>query len=410
MSQLHVLSVNDFADVRGGIDQIVLEGLKSLLARGHRVTLFSGAGQPEPGLISHPRFRSVGLGGCDILSDKNRLRAAVQGFWNSNASGILDSTLAASRGDRLIVHVQGWTKVLSASVIAKVIERKIPLVVSLHDYFVACPNGTFFDFGEGQVCRRNPMGLGCLKTHCDRRNYGHKLWRVVRHSIQMGFGGMPSRVKHFIVTSRFSEKIYVPFLPAESKRYMVRNPIDVVRETRVDVARKRNLVFVGRLCREKAPEDFAEASKNLSFDALLVGDGELREAVLRRNPRAQIKGWVGRDAVHQNLRTARAFVFPSIWYEAQPLAPLEAMALGVPLIVSDASAASDYVKDGVNGFVYPAGNIEALERTLKKLEDDPLVDAMGLKAYEEYWSNPPTVEHHGEALESVYRAVLSESG
>ena len=60
-------------------------------------------------------------------------------------------------------------------------------------------------------------------------------------------------------------------------------------------------------------------------------------------PQARFLGWRSPQEVRSLLRAARALVFPSVWYEGQPLSVYEALALGTPVIVSDLCAGREAV-------------------------------------------------------------------
>ena len=63
-------------------------------------------------------------------------------------------------------------------------------------------------------------------------------------------------------------------------------------------------------------------------------------------------------------------VFPSLWYEQFAITPLEAMALGVPVLVSDVARGATIVEDGVTGRFFPAGDPSVLAAALRELLSD----------------------------------------
>ena len=69
-----------------------------------------------------------------------------------------------------------------------------------------------------------------------------------------------------------------------------------------------------------------------------VGDGPLAAELRAKYPDARMLGWQKPEDARAAIRNARALVFPSLWYEGQPLTVLEAKALGTPVIVSDGCA------------------------------------------------------------------------
>ena len=109
------------------------------------------------------------------------------------------------------------------------------------------------------------------------------------------------------------------------------------------------------------------------------------------------------------MRRARALVFPSVWYEGQPLTVYEALAVGTPVIVSDACAGREAVSDGETGLWFRSGDAESLAGRLRAVQDDALAARMSRAAYSQYWAAPLTMERHLDALAGVYAAVLREA-
>ncbi len=100
--------------------------------------------------------------------------------------------------------------------------------------------------------------------------------------------------------------------------------------------------------------------------------------------------------------------FPSTWYETGGLVVLEALAQGVPVIVSRNTAAADFVVDGGNGFVVDPGDVEALAARLSALAEDAVAQRMGRDAYARYWAEPQTTEVHVAGLMKIYETILSQ--
>ena len=287
---MHIVIVNDFAFVNGGASQIALAGARGLAEKGHRITFFAAVGPVDKTLLGHRNIDVHCLGQLDVLRDPNRLRAMSQGIWNTKAARALDELLARAEPRETVVHFHVWIKALTASILAKPKRRGIASVVTLHDYFCACPNGTFYDYQANQICHRTPLSMACTFRQCDRRNYGHKLWRVLRQHAQRRLGQFPSSGRHFIIYSNLGETILRPFLPAGARVYRVGNAIDFPKQPAANVALNRHFTFVGRFDNEKAPQHFARAAASLGVDARFVGDGELRAKSPRFAPRRKSPG------------------------------------------------------------------------------------------------------------------------
>jgi glycosyltransferase involved in cell wall biosynthesis len=401
---LQVVIVNDFAHVNGGAAEVALSSAAALAGRGHEVTVLAAV-PPVAAELLESGVHVVLTDQFDIKSDPNRLRAAVQGIWNPRAARQTGRVLAQCDPKRTVVHVHGWCKALSSSVVREAAGLGFRVVLTLHDYFYTCPSGGFFNFPQERICHLRPLSAQCILENCDRDGYAQKLWRSLRQEVQNTLGRFGD-IRFFITLSDFSEEILRPLLPPNAELYRVPNPINIERRAAVDVARNQQFVSVGRMSAEKGLTLLAQAAADLGCDLTLIGDGPSRQEVSSLYPRARVTGWLSKHEVAQHLGRARALVFPSIWYEAQPLVVGEAAALGIPAIVPDQCAAREWVVDGVTGLWFESGNLGDLKDKMVKLRDAETAGRMGRAAYDRYWRSPATMAKHLESLEACYRSVL----
>ncbi|GAB1723634.1 MAG: glycosyltransferase [Nitrospira sp. CR1.1] len=401
-----ILVLNDFAYVNGGSAQVALASAKALASRGYKVILFAAVG-PISIDLQQPNLSTICLGQHEIVEDPNRLRAFVQGMWNFRASREMALLLKQLSPATTIVHVHGWTKALSASVVRQAAVRGFRVVCTLHDYFSACPNGAFFHYPKGEACHLRPLSLSCIASACDKRNFGHKIWRVVRQIVQQRMGRLPGCVQQFIVPSRLCQGVLRETLPPRSTTHVVRNPIDMPKCDPVTVEDHSAYIFVGRLAREKGCLLLALAGQKTGYPVTFVGEGECRKSIEQELPSAEITGWCDRPELMQALSKARVLVAPSLCYETQGLAVVEAAALGIPAIVPDTSAARESVADGVTGLWFKGGDLEDLAAKMRVMRDDQTVRRMGRAAYHRYWSSPDHLESHIDRLEEMYEKALA---
>lgn len=405
---LDVVVINDRAAVRGGTDRVALSEAVGLARRGHRVTLIAGSEKPDPELLAAGvEVRSTGQ--YSTLEDPRRVRAAVQGAWNLRAQRMVREALGSADGRRRVVHVHGFVKILSASAVRAAIDSGLPTIATLHDYFLACPNGGFFDYRQSRVCHLRPMSARCVATDCDARAYAHKLWRVGRSAVQEHLGRAPAGLQRLIAPSALAAEVMRPHLDPRVTIDILPNPVQVVRQPPVEVARYEPFVLVGRLQQDKGGVLFARAARKANVPAVFVGAGDQEAAIRRANPDAELTGWLDPGPAAAALRGARANVSPSLVYETQGLAALEAAAQGVPSIVSDVSAAREAVEDGITGLWFASGDADHLAEQLARLHCDPeLAARMGQAAYARFWSAGLELPIHLERLERIYRSVLAE--
>jgi glycosyltransferase involved in cell wall biosynthesis len=143
---------------------------------------------------------------------------------------------------------------------------------------------------------------------------------------------------------------------------------------------------------------------------MMVGDGALLPELKERYPQVRFTGWLNGEGIRNAVRGARALVFPPLWYETLGLVVIEAAAEGVPAIVADRCAATDYIRAGVNGLHFTQGSVESLARQMSAIvRNDELATRLGRAAYDWYWQQPWTAERHVTDLMRVYREVAGSS-
>ncbi len=327
---------------------------------------------------------------------------------NPRVLRLLEEMLASANPARTVVHVHGWTKALSSSIFDAVLGAGFPLVVTLHEYFLVCPIGSLYLHGARAICRKRPLSLDCIACDCDSRNYAHKAYRVARQFVQRDYVGVPRRLKNLVTVSEFSRRVLAERMPGTPPIEVLRNPIAVDRSPRTAAVANRPYAYVGRLSAEKGATLFAAAAREASVEAVFVGDGEDRASIARINPDARIVGWVDHSAVLDHLRSARAVVLPSLWYETFGLVVLEGAALGIPAIVPAGTAPSDLVDDGGTGSWFARGDVDDLTRVLRLHEDDAVTERMSERTYDAYWANPATLDEHVDGLMRIYERTLTD--
>lgn len=143
------------------------------------------------------------------------------------------------------------------------------------------------------------------------------------------------------------------------------------------VPEAKRLVCVGRLCEQKGQVLLVHAlgqlaARGVAFELVLVGDGEMRgevEEAARHygiEERVRITGWATGDVVRDEIRAARAFVLPS-FAEGLPVAIMEALAMGRPVVSTYIAGIPELVVPEKNGWLVPAGHVDALAAALEQV-------------------------------------------
>lgn len=193
-------------------------------------------------------------------------------------------------------------------------------------------------------------------------------------------------VSHATMNKGLSQRIGTPL------QYRVINPAileehfkDAVNDTvriKKDLGIDETSPVVGTVCcfkPQKAPLDFVEVAQRVHErlpDArfVMVGDGVLMGRV-KRSVRDKgltgvfhLLGW--REDVSQIIALFDVFVLTSLW-EGLPMVHAEAMSKGKPIVATSVDGTPEVVRDGVNGFLSPPGDVEGLAEKVLGLLDDP---------------------------------------
>ena len=175
------------------------------------------------------------------------------------------------------------------------------------------------------------------------------------------------------------------------------------------------LLYVGRLDHRKGIDTIIRALPLLPAEATLelVGQGEAAELERLRTLGAELGvlhrltfGSAERSALRERYQAADALVFPSTWDEPFGLVPLEAMACGTPVVATGRGGSAEFLADGVNCLLFPAGDEAALAAALHRLAAEaPLRAALveaGLST-----ADGLTIEHLAATLEAWHVAAAA---
>ena len=173
-------------------------------------------------------------------------------------------------------------------------------------------------------------------------------------------------------------------------------------------ASRLNLLFLGRLDRQKGFDILLDAASRLSIGVHfhVVGSSvrEFDAAAQAVPANMTLYGWQSRDVAASFIAASDAVVMPSRW-EGLPLVALEAMRAGKPILASDRSAMPEIVTDDVNGRLFPIVDGAALANLIRELSSDDLRrwGAAGRTRFEQEF----TVERQSAEILDLYTKVLA---
>jgi glycosyltransferase involved in cell wall biosynthesis len=171
--------------------------------------------------------------------------------------------------------------------------------------------------------------------------------------------------------------------------------------------------YLGRLSHEKGLDILIRAVAKLETGRLLiVGDGpeadDLKALALELGTsRVEFAGYRSGEELKRILAESQFLVLPSRWYENLPFAVMEAFASSKAVVASRIGGIPEMVDDGVNGLLFPPGDVEALAACLRRmLGDRGAREEMGRRGREKA-ERLYGRERHYARIEGIYREVIA---
>lgn len=378
---MKVLLVNKFLYPAGGAEAVMFLVWRTLEADGHTVIPF-GMAHPRNILTAYDKFLAPEVSYRQPLGLRARVAAARAIWYSPQARDRLKRLLAETQPD--IAYVHNIYHQLSPSILEALQEAGIPAIMTLHDYKLACPNYRLYT-GGSPCTRCVGNGFHHAVIHCCVQGSRIKsLVCAMENTLHRRRGAYRS-VAYFIAPSRFLYDIMTRAGLPESRLLHWPNPVGLP-----PVPRSRDagyILYSGRLVPEKGLWTLMRAAQRLpQAEIRLAGEGPLRpelEAWCLHQGLSNIRflGFVPPEDLAGLIREARCLVMPSEWYENCPMAVLEALAHGVPVVASHIGGLPEYVTHGQEGLLVPPGDDAALAEALSLLLSNPVqAAAMGRAA------------------------------
>ena len=349
----NVVVINDFDYIQGGASKVAIQTANMLVESDKNLNVYFFSAVHSYDTILDKRVINICTNQNEALREKNKIKGFFNGIYNHKAKKELKKLLKTLNKEETILHVHGWTKALSSSVFDIAFKMNFKVVLTMHDYFTACPNGGYFNYKKNEICHLKPLSWKCIKCNCDSRNYLFKLYRILRQFVQNKVVKLNDKLTDVISISDFSEKILKETLNKNTKIHRVYNPIDLDKNPKkVDYTKNKYFLYVGRVSKEKGVDIFCEAITAAKVKGVVVGDGSELQSLKEKYKEIEFVGWKNPEEVKKYMQGAKALIIPSRWYEGAPLTPLEAMQYGIPVITSDCNATVDYIEEEKNGYCF----------------------------------------------------------
>jgi glycosyltransferase involved in cell wall biosynthesis len=403
-----IVVISDQSMARGGAEALAIASVILFREASLNVTFFVG----DDGIA--PELKDTGAEIVAVNNGHNlkarKLNAITNGLYAPASRRVMAAWIAVHDDEGVVYHVHSWSKLLSPALFdaLKPVRRRV--IIHAHDFFMICPNGAFMNFAREEPCELIPMSAACITTNCDKNNYAEKLWRVARQKIREILFDAQSPPLTYLLVHRGMARFFQAVGIADEQLHVVPNPIDAPLRDRVQAEHNTKICFIGRLDPEKGAWDAALAARGAGVALTIIGDGVQRMRIETEFPDVEITGWCTPAQVTAHLQTARLLVVPSRWRETFGMVVVEALRLGIPVIVSaKALIAADVAASGA-GLAADTEDIAAFTALLRRLsQDGAAVQAMSEKAQAAASQLTLTPQEWRDSLLSHYERVLARA-
>lgn len=362
----------------------MFDEMKWLQEAGHEVAHFSAA-HPENDASPWSDYfvPYLEIGENTTLTRRQKVLAAQRMFWNREAARRFKHLV--SDFQPTIVHVHGIHRQISPSILAAARQADIPVVQSLHDYHPICPADDLL-LGGSVACeppRCGPLNvIPCVFYQCVQHSTLKSGLAAAELTWRRSAVHLESLVDAFISPSRYLARIVAAGGIRRRPIHILPNAIPSEPYSGGGRA-NASFVYAGRLSREKGLSTLLRAVERARVSLLVAGTGPLHDSLAAAAPpNVRFLGRLGGEEVSGLLAGCRAAVVPSEWAENAPMAVLEPMALGRPVIASRIGGIPEQIRDGVDGILVRAGDELELAAALRILaEDSDLADRLGRSAH-----------------------------
>ncbi len=386
---MKILLVHNHYKYSGGEDVVFSAEKKLLESYNHYVTTYEDTNNHVKGL--------------------EKIHGAANAIWSYSSANKIQSILEVEKPD--VVHFHNIFFNLSPSVFWACKKSDIPVVQTLHNYRMICPAATLFRKKRiCEKCQGTFFPWPAVQYGCYRNSRIETALVGFINTFHKIIGTWQDKIDIFITLTEFSrrklieggirsEKIYV------KPNFMPSNP-----------QRKANIgdfaLFIGFLDKHKGIFTLLNAFRKLKNIPLkIVGDGpqkqRIRTIVQKENlNNIQIIGRIDRSNVLKYMQKARLLIFPSECYEGFPVTIVEAMASGLPLIVSGIGAMAEIIQHGKNGLHFLSGNPSSLADAVNEVwNDDKLTTKLSEKSREKF-ERLYTPKRNYEILMNIYNRAI----
>ncbi|MDX2230101.1 MAG: glycosyltransferase [Leptolyngbyaceae cyanobacterium bins.349] len=384
---MKVLAVHNYYQQPGGEEQIFNTEATLLQSYGHEVLRYTLTN--------------------DEITGMNPLVLAKNTLWNNQVYQELRSLARQEKPD--VAHFHNTFPLISPAAYHALKAEGVPIVQTLHNYRLLCPNALFFR--DGKVCEDclgKPIPVPGVVHGCYRGSRSASAMVAATVSFHSLLGTWSQVVDVFIAYSHFARQKFIQGgLPAEKLAFKTNflHPAPAPGDGKGGYG-----LFVGRLSVEKGLGVMLDAWRQLGgkIPLKILGDGPMAGLVKDAMQEMPEIEWLGRrplEEVYEVVGNAAFLVFPSEWYETFGRVAIEAFARGTPVVASNIGAITELVEHQRTGMHFRPSDATDLATQIEWLLAHPeKLSQMRLEARAEFEAKYTAADNYKRLME-IYLSV-----
>lgn len=387
---MKILMIDKFYFIKGGPERYMFDLTRMLEERGHDVIPFS---MKHPDNFPTP-FEKYFVENIEFNMDSpvdkivSGLRIFGRVVYSFHAKRKLARLIESAKPD--IAHLHMIDHHLSPSVLDVLRKGGIPVIQTVHQYKLVCPNYRLYNPRRGQICERCLDGNFChpIFERCHKNSPLSGALLALEMSVHKMLKTHQKGIQIFHVPSRFMGRMLVKGgFKADRIAHLALLCSEEIEKVRPNWQSDDTIIYLGRLSEEKGIVTLLNAMHAVeNIRLLIVGEGPLRpalESLVSRHKLAQVS-FVGPkygEDLRRLVSRSKFVVVPSEWYENSPLVIYESFFLGKPVIGADIGGIPEFVEHEKTGLLFTPGNVEELAERINRLLHHPeLIREYGIQA------------------------------
>jgi len=414
---LRIAIVSKYFFLKGGLETVMFEEAKLLEKKGHEIAFFSMHHPLNPKEYKYNKYfvdyMELSNAGKEY-SLIEKFKIARNFIYNKQAGIKFEAFLNDFKPD--IIHCHGVTHQLTPSVLDIAKLYNIPVVQTLHDYQLICPNYTLLRSGK-LICDdlrcSNDNYWHCIFNKCVKESFGASILSTIEMYFNYRNNKYGDLIDKFISPSKFLRNILIKSGKPEEKIVQISNFINI-NEYEPEYSNKGYFLFAGRLSFEKGLFTLLKAfKKSPESNLVIAGTGPLEKDLLTYKEdncinNVEFVGYKSKSELENYFKHCIALIIPSEWYENAPMSIIESFSYGKPVIASNLGGNTEMVTDNYSGYLFSPKDINDLKLKISYFKNDAgLSQKLGENARNFALQNY-TPENHYNNLLSLFNSLVKK--